>query len=297
VRRFVPLSICLLILLCAISAFVRYEGSRIEIRRLEIQVAVLLEKTTELQRQLAKSERELKAAERSSQEAKAVNQAGVTSPVRMRVPGMDGLEMLRNPASAPLWRKLERRAEKHVYGDFVAAMKLPPTEEAHLWDLMEERSESVMDAAIASKQEKLSDQDTEKEWHATEAEANGRIESLIGPDNFRILQLDEGFGSPGMLVTSTIGVDLARAGSPLTPDQIVHVAESYGDAHMVIGQDSGVPSGQVPDPVTGLTPYFQTLLDKVSQSLTPDQETVVKGFYLEQVQLQLYKEEQASRTR
>jgi hypothetical protein len=281
---------------CVLVVAIGYLRSRAEVRGLHAEIDLLTEENRKLRSQLANAEKSREFAERSLQKLEAQNSTR-PSPQRRNLQGFDGLAMFRTPAYKPLWRKRERRAVMHAWGGIILSMKLPPEQVSKLLDLMVEQAESAWDANEASQLANLPNDQAEKARHAAENVVNDEIKALVGQSNADLLQMAESFPGPHApwVVQSTIGLDLALAGAPLSPEQFSVMVHSYDEARLYPGPVGGVPDDETPDPATGLTPYFSAMLDRLSQSLSPDQIAVVKNDYIEQIQLQQYQQQLAPR--
>jgi hypothetical protein len=295
-RRFALWSIAAL-LLCLIVAVIGYIHSRDEAIALKARLDALAIDNGKLRTQLADAVKSREAAAGVSQEMKSKASGELPPPPHHRnVQRRESVEMFRNPTTKVLWRKLERRGNMYIYGDLLPMMGLPPDQLSKLLDLMVEQTESGLDANEASKLNNLSDADAAKARQAAENVVAEQIKELIGPNNAAMLQLAT--SSPGPTapasVYSEIGVDLSLAGIPLSPGQFDAAAQIYNEVRPYPTFNIGIADDQTPDPATGLTPFYNALLDRLSQILTPAQIAVIKDDYVEQVQFRQYELQQTA---
>jgi hypothetical protein len=144
----------------------------------------------------------------------------------------------------------------------------------------------MADARDVAQQAGLSPRETRLAVSQANDGVNGEISALIGADGLSQLNQPQTGMFKGMIAGS-VGVDLEMAGSPLTPAQTTALAQAFAEG-MRASFPGGGPANQTPDPGTGLTPVFQSILDHMTPSLAPEQVPAVKSYLLEQVQQQQY---------
>jgi hypothetical protein len=189
-----------------------------------------------------------------------------------------------DPLFAARLHKRQLRDVQRRFGDTIAAMKLPADQARKLRELLVSRANAQTDTRDVSRESGLSPEETKYAVAQAADEVNNEIKALIGDDNFAALQQPP-IGILKPIIENSIGLDLAMSGTPLTPAQTTMLAQSFSP----ILRPGPMPGGanQKADPVSGLTPYYQTLLDSVSPNLTPDQLPAVKAFLVDQVQQRL----------
>ncbi len=101
---------------------------------------------------------------------------------------------------------------------------------------------------------------------------------MVGPDGAAQLQASQRASQYEPLIASSFAIDLNAAGIPLTSDQVASLAQSFSDHEAKFGPGAGK---QEPDPQTGLTPFYQTLVDQISPNLTSAQLQVMKDYFIE----------------
>jgi hypothetical protein len=89
------------------------------------------------------------------------------------------------------------------------------------------------------------------------------------------------------MIQNEVGIDLEVAGMPLSAEQRSALARAYIDAHSTPNLSlSGTPPRL--DPTTGLTPFFEFLLNRATAVLSAGQLTILKQVFSEQTQAELY---------
>jgi hypothetical protein len=91
-----------------------------------------------------------------------------------------------------------------------------------------------------------------------------------------------------MMINNGLGMDLAAAGQPLTPQQEISVAQVYGSAMRTPGASDAV------DATTGLNGRNQAIYNGVATVLNPQQLSAAKDSLLtDQQQQQFFQQQRA----
>jgi hypothetical protein len=282
----------LMLLVCLIAVLIGYRYSQVTFERAEIQAQLLSKENRELRDRLAKQTQSIEAVERQLRDKLSRTTVVEQGPAVHRqgeLPVMNGVAMFRDPGGKDLWRKLDRRAVAHGYGPTILMLGLPPETNAKLMDLLVEKDESAWDANQAAETAGLSVDEETKARHAAENAVNDQIVALIGKTDGDLLNIQNQVGMSGPIaVRTSIALDLSLTGNPLSPDQFAAASQVYNEMKPYGSAFTDSPI-QTPDPVSGLTPYYSTLLARLSQTLNPTQIAVLKDEYVEQVQLQQYR--------
>jgi hypothetical protein len=285
--RHTPWIIVLALLLCIAALVPGYldRGARIQV--LELRVEKLTREASESAKREKAQLTDVRQGQRNGDQANgSAGPAPTGAPARNlssaqpHVISVD--DMRKDPDGAALWRKHERRHIQRLYGETLAAMNLPPGELAKLRDLLVDRDAARMDAVDAAHQAGLSESETRIASAQAISDVDGEIRALIGDANLKALQGPQAAQYKTMIEDS-IGIDLTIEGSPLTTTQSAQLARLWTD-----GISRNMPNAWVPDPSTGLTPLFQSILDHAATILAPEQVPVLKAYLLEQVQMNQY---------
>jgi hypothetical protein len=293
-RWVIPWLVTLCALLCLGMVAIGFTHRGEEIKALQARVEELAksaDQAKELQTKLVAAEKARNTAEKSVRAQKAEAQQS-SSPRAVGQPMNLMSKMRTDPEYAPIWRKQQLRGIQQQFGDTFAAMKLPPEELAKLRELLVARNDAVMDANEAAQQAGLSPRETGMAVSQAQNEVNDEIKALIGTDGFQ--QLQQPSGMYKKMIENSVGVDLAMAGAPLTPDQTTLLAQAYSTPVQLQGLSRDM---HVTDPQTGLSPYYQALLDRMTPNLSPAQIPVVKNYFIEQTQQQQYMMKQMAANR
>lgn len=191
-----------------------------------------------------------------------------------------------DPAFAPLRRKNLLRVIQQQYGYAFAQLNLPPGDLAKLKQLLLARMEARFDANALAAEAGFSGREVETAQHQAEDSVTDEIKALVGDTGYAALQASFKASQYAPLIAGSVGYDLDAAGVPLMPRQTVALAQFFATHDPSADQAA---AAQVPDPQTGLTPYYQSLLDQLSATLTPDQIPVMKDYFLELEQQAQYR--------
>jgi RNA polymerase sigma factor (sigma-70 family) len=245
-----------------------------------------------LQGRLAAAEKALTASEQSLRE----NSIAARVPARMdgsapNSPARNPDDRRKDPAFAAIWRKQQLRTIQQQYGYAFAAMNLPPDELARLKDLLLERTQARLDAADAGLAAGLTGAELATAERQAENSVTDEIKGFVGDAGYAQLAASLRASQFAPLIANTVAVDLSAAGVPLLPEQVSFLAQNFAAHDTAYGPGA---AAQVPDPQTGLTPFYQSLLDRVSPSLTAAQIPVMKDYFIELIQQGQYARNQAA---
>jgi hypothetical protein len=174
----------------------------------------------------------------------------------------------KDPAHARLWKKQCMRTIMNMYGDAIAALKLPPDKFGKLKDLLFEQLQATYDAMDAAKEAGLTAGESNQAAMQSRNEIDAEIKALLGADAFAQFQQDSMAGTFKSVINSGVGADMAVAGTPLTPEQLTALSRLYAQTVNPGLKHFGT---QNTDPVTGLTSRNQWLLDQSAGFLNPGQ--------------------------
>jgi hypothetical protein len=179
-------------------------------------------------------------------------------------------------AQNPEWRALQFKLSRQSIGaagtrDAIAAMKLPSETEKRLVALLASTADEQFKAqqAVLAEGGKPGSPELMKAQMAATQQVYGEIRELLGNEEyqrFKDLQKLEGAVQG---YAYSFGADMETAGVPLTQDQALELARIQ----------NGVPPAPVRDRATGLYPGEQALLDKASQTLSPQQFTILAEYF------------------
>jgi hypothetical protein len=203
--------------------------------------------------------------------------AGEAAGVRAS-PSRNPDDLRKDPAYAAIWRKQQLRIIQQRYGYAFAAMKLPPDDLARLKGLLLTRVQARLDAADAGQAAGLSGPETSTAEKQAENAVTGEIKGLVGDAGYALLTASQKASQFEPLIANSVAIDLEGAGVPLMPEQASALAQVFADHDTKSGPGA---AGQVPDPETGLTPFYQSLLDRVSPNLNAAQTPIVKDYFIE----------------
>jgi len=236
--------------------------------------------------QMAKLKMKLIALERSGNLAPPAAPNQETGKGRPKPVPEDHFRSLRkDPIFAALWHKRQLRNVQRLFGDSIAAMNLPAGDVAKLRELLIARTNAQVDSRDVSREAGLSPEQANLAVAQATDELNAEIKALIGDDNFVALQKPPASLFKPMIENS-VGLDLAMAGFPLTSTQTKLLAQSFSP--MFTPRPLRNAGNQTPDPETGLTPFYQIMLDQVAPALSTDQIPAVKDYLVERMQEQVY---------
>jgi len=187
-------------------------------------------------------------------------------------------DLRKDPRYAAIWRKQQLRIIQQRYGYAFAAMKLPPDDLARLKNLLLTRVQARLDAADAGQAAGLTGAELSTAGKQAENAVTGEISALVGDAGYAQLMASQKASQFEPLIANSVAVDLEGAGVPLMPEQASALAQSFADHDTNNGAGA---AGQLPDPLTGLTPFYQSLLDRISPNLTAAQIPVVKDYFIE----------------
>jgi RNA polymerase sigma factor (sigma-70 family) len=213
---------------------------------------------------------------RASKAAGPITASGSAGRRNSAAPSLD--DMRKDPAFAALWRKQQLRAIQQRYGYAFSAMKLSPEALAKLKGLLVARIQARLDATEVGQEAGLTGRELSAAVRQAEGAVNGEIQDLVGNDGSAQLQASQLASQYEPLIASSVGIDLGSAGMPLAPDQASALAQIFLDHEAKFGPGAGK---QVPDPQTGLTPYFQSLADRIAPNVTVAQLQIVKDYFIE----------------
>lgn len=188
--------------------------------------------------------------------------------------------------------RLNRHWVEQAYGPVLPAFLLPAEAENKLKDLLVERAMSQNDAHdLAVEQHTDTSGDYNKIDYRVLSDVDAQIEHLVGPIIMpKIRTMIECYSELSGINKSFKSAEMGKYGaSLLSPQQKLDLAQAY---HEVFAKNSVAlaqsdaknhpPANDVerfsvtPDPVTGLTPLDQQVIDRLAQSLSLTQIAVVK---------------------
>lgn len=182
------------------------------------------------------------------------------------------------PEYAVLQQKQARRRVMAEWGDGLTNLNLTADQLGQLKNLLVERIMSDTDAASAAREAGLlpgSAASNEAIKQASDA-VEKQIVDLIGADGKA--KLDEGQGVTvfKQQVAFMYQTDFTDAGVPMTSDQ------SFGLAQLLSVMAKNRPTGEIPDPATGLTSYDEQLLTQAAPILSAAQLEILKNDQIDQ---------------
>lgn len=237
------------------------------------------ERVRSLQAELNSAEKARAAAEASLREgiSAARTQAGGDGGARASL-SQNPDNLRKDPAYAAVWRKQQMRIIQQRYGYAFAAMKLPPDDVARLKNLLLTRTEARLDAGDAGQAAGLSGPELSTAEKQAETAVTDEIKGVVGEAGYAQLMASQKASQFEPLIANSLAVDLSAAGVPLMPDQESALAQIFADHDT---NNSPGAAGQIPDPQTGLTPFYQSLLDRISPNLAAAQIPVIKDYFIE----------------
>jgi len=196
-------------------------------------------------------------------------------------------DMRKNPKYAPLWQQDQLRNIQRMYGAAIAALKLPPDQEAKLRSLLMDQAESAADARQAAAAAGLSRGEGARASVQASEEVGGEIKALIGDDGYAALQTGSRLANETSNINYGVGADLAANGVPLTPDQTGQLAKLYADVRPGPFNPNGDPAA--------LSSRDQQVLDHAANFLSAPQVAAMKQSLLTgQLRQQFFNEQRAA---
>jgi hypothetical protein len=224
-----------------------------------------------------------KARQQAADNAKA--RPGFSHPI-------DSNAMRNDPAFAALWRRMQLRVLYQEYGDAFSKLKLSPDQLAKLKDLMIDRVAAGLDARDAASASGLSNAESAQAFTQARDEVTAEMTALVGGD---VIGQINSAGQVFVMrwnVQNLAGLDLTAAGVPLSSDQTSALAEIYADFQipdrLKRTPDLGKLFGAPADPITGLTPLNQAMLDQAAQVLSSAQLPIFRQSLIDENQQQAF---------
>jgi hypothetical protein len=187
-----------------------------------------------------------------------------------------------DPGYALIWHRQQHRIIERQYGYAIASLNLPDAESAKLADLLTARREAAADARDIAQQFGIVGPQAKVAVQQSVDALTDEIKQLVGSDAyFGRIELAPTISTCKALLESTVGLDLASQGDPLTKDQLYSAAEDFVGA---VYSPAASVGPQEPDSSTGLTPQYLDFLDKVSGKLSAAQVSAFHDFLVKQVQ-------------
>jgi hypothetical protein len=194
---------------------------------------------------------------------------------------MDHLDGRRDdPGFAPTWHRLQQDIIERQYGHAVASLNLPEGGAARLKELLTARREAVVDARDVAARLGIVGFQANMAAKQSQDALTDEIKQLVGPGAYYgVLELAPTVSTCESLLESTVGVDVASKGEPLTTDQLYTLAEGYVDAAYGPGTQADPH-----DSDSVLTPQLQELLHRTAADASPIQTEAVREFVVGQIQ-------------
>jgi hypothetical protein len=114
---------------------------------------------------------------------------------------------------------------------------------------------------------------------AATREANAALREYLGADQLDRLEQLRGAQSQIRLIKREVGLDLADAGCPLSPEQLAALGTVYEDALDPARNPRFGEQGRQRDPTTGMDELDQTILRRAESFLSAQQQDVLRSYF------------------